>query len=540
MPDLRGGRPTLKSPRSLPAASGLLLALSFPPLHLVVPPFVALAPLAVYLHGLRGNEEAGARAWRAGLVAGGVAWGLLLHWMLAMAPYSLWAVPGYVAVVAGLAAVTGAVAWCCHRLVTGVRMPLWLALALAWTAGEWLRNHLPGPLAFPWLGLGTSLTSHPQWVGAAEVVGERGVSFWLALVAGIVATAWTTGRGRGRRLLAAGVLAVAVPVLGSMRAERLVVRPVLRVAVLQPNVAQDVRLTPGASDAATIEALDRLERLAASEAPDLVVLPEALFLEPLEGERGARLEDRLRTLAARVGAPVLVGGLGVGGDVGGDGGGDDAMTYNSVFLVDSAGLGGYRYDKHRLVPMVERLPLPRLPWMARAAAGHGFGEGWPLARVGAVDVGAFVCFEAAFQDVTRGLRRSGADILVNVTNDAWLGWTRPPLRSVGLWQHPAHLVMRAVETRTGIVRAANTGLSFVVDPVGRVTGRLPLFQEGVLAGTVLSAGGQTLFVRWGDVAGLGSFLATLILIAAPPIARRTWRGARPASHPGPADPTGMG
>src|SRR5438046_9159318 len=92
-----------------------------------------------------------------------------------------------------------------------------------------------------------------------------------------------------------------------------------------------------------------------------------------------------------------------------------------------------------------------------------------------------ICYESASEDLARGYRRSGADFLVNITNDAWYG------RTAGPYQHATHLVMRAIETRTGIARAANDGISEVVDPLGRTSAASALDVEAVVAGRLATS-----------------------------------------------------
>ncbi|HSG06788.1 MAG TPA: hypothetical protein VLA36_00420, partial [Longimicrobiales bacterium] len=181
--------------RLVPALSALLLAASFPPLHTLVPPFIGLVPFALWLEGLRSDSEGRRSAVRGSLVFGAVYFGLLFYWILValiwFTKMAILAFLGSMLMLCGAAALFG---WMFHRAVHEVRAPLWLALPVTWTATEWFRAHWPGPLAFPWLGLGSSLTGFPELVGMAELVGSRGVTFWLALVNGLLATLFVRRR----------------------------------------------------------------------------------------------------------------------------------------------------------------------------------------------------------------------------------------------------------------------------------------------------------------------------------------------------------
>jgi apolipoprotein N-acyltransferase len=134
---------------------------------------------------------------------------------------------------------------------------------------------------------------------------------------------------------------------------------------------------------------------------------------------------------------------------------------------------------------------------------------------GTAEVGVLICYESIFAELSRDDRRAGADLLVNITNDAWYGRDTPLGRTTALWQHPAHLVLRAIETRTGIARAANTGVSLFIDPLGRRHGETRLFHATTSVATVLTTDATTLFVRWGDwVGGGASALAFLTIVLA--------------------------
>jgi apolipoprotein N-acyltransferase len=132
--------------------------------------------------------------------------------------------------------------------------------------------------------------------------------------------------------------------------------------------------------------------------------------------------------------------------------------------------------------------------------------------------GVVICYESAFEGLTREYRRSGADFLVNITNDAWYG------RTAGPYQHAAHLVMRAIETRMGVARAANDGISEFVDPLGRTYAETGLEKEASVSGPLRTSDVIPLYVRLGDWVGLLCVLATLGLVGV--LALDAWRARR--------------
>jgi apolipoprotein N-acyltransferase len=169
--------------------------------------------------------------------------------------------------------------------------------------------------------------------------------------------------------------------------------------------------------------------------------------------------------------------------------------YNSAILLGPDGGVNGRYDKQHLVPFGEYIPFRKyLPFVGPLVESMGdFTPGStqrPLACQTA-GIGVLICFESIFPDLSRKWTENGANMLVNITNDAWFG------RSSAPWQHFSMAVFRAVETRRSLARAANTGVSGFIDPVGRISASLPLFETGYLTGDLPICSEQTFYVRYG-------------------------------------------
>ena len=486
----------------LASASAVLLFAAFPPFHMLAPSFLALVPLAV----MAGSARNPNRAARGGFVFGVLHYGLLLHWMVpALLRTTAAAVLVYAIAVLLLALSQALVCWVLHRLRRGAGISLWLALPLAWTAGEWLAVHLPGTLAYPWLGLGTSLTGYPELVGVAELVGARGVTLWLALVNGLLAEAVVRRAWRGRWLWAAVAVTAAPAAWGVGRAGHLELRPGPVVAAARTTL----RAQPG-DGMADLDALRAVDSLLAGvagrgPAPSLVVLPEGTFRDGLDQPD---VVAGVRALSRRMAAPVLFGVARAAGR--------GAGRYNSAVLAGPDGLLGDPYDKRHLVPWVERMPLEELFPAAGQPDSYRAGDEWTVLRAGAHPVGVLICYEAAFAGAARALRRAGARVLVNLTNDAWFARAGAFAGA----QHEAHLVMRAIETRTGVVRSANLGAAGFIDPAGRTHTRTTGPGAAIVTARVDAVREDTWFVRLGDVAGPGAAAAVLLLILAPVFTRR--------------------
>jgi apolipoprotein N-acyltransferase len=501
--------------RLVPAGSAVLLALSFPPLHLLVPPFVGLVPFALWIHGLAPDADGRRAAVRGSITFGAVYFGIIFYWILvALIWFTSLAILAFISSLLGLIGIATFFGWTLHRSVHTVRAPLWLALPVAWTAAEWLRAHLPSTIAFPWLGLGTSLTAYPELVGIAELVGSRGVTFWLALVNGVLATlvlALREGKGWPRPAFAAA-LVVALPMAwGVWRAGTLETREAARVAVVQPNIPEHIKLDPIAGLDSTLTSLARLMPAIQPGSVDLIVMPEVTLQVFAAAEPSGGRVAPIQAHAQSTRTPVVFGALGYEGDLRG------AFSYfNSAFLMEPDGLAEYRYDKRFLVPFVERVPFLPTEWFSALQyfGGFGVGEGWPMATVNGTDFGVLICYESTYAEASRAFRREGADVLLNITNDAWYG--REPLyaRTTALWQHPAHMVMRAIENRMGVARAANTGISLFVDPVGRIYNRTQLFEADLRMDVVRTTDILTFYTRFGDLTGNGAAIAAVVLLVA--------------------------
>jgi apolipoprotein N-acyltransferase len=339
----------------------------------------------------------------------------------------------------------------------------------------------------------------------AEVTGVYGVSAVLVLF-NAVATAVVAEQGRRARrlvpvLVAMSVLVAGLPLLGRLRAANVAARPPagsLVVALVQGNVAQDHKWDPLYQDETTTRYRD-LTLAAAAEHPALVVWPETatpfFFQEP-----GPYREDLL-ALAGDAGAYVLFGSPAYRRVEGG------FEELNRAYLVSPAGREIESYDKIQLVPFGEYVPFRRVLFFVDQIV-HAIGTVVPgivptVFQVPGARFGVLICYEGIFPALTRRFVAGGADFLVNITNDAWYGRTSAPR------QHLAHATFRAVENRVPLVRAANTGISAVIDPEGQIRWEGPLFESLWRVERIAWPGVRTFYAAWGDVFVYACVLASL-------------------------------
>ncbi len=521
-------------------ASGLLLGLAHPPFHFLLPSFVALVPYALWIQRLPNGAEGRSAALRGGFFLGLIYFSLVFYWlMVALIYFTKMAIVAFVAPVLILSGFLALVTLGTHRVNRGLRWPIWIALPVFWTAMEWLRAHL-ADVSFPWMGLGDTLTGFPWLIGAADIVGSRGLTVWLVAANGLIAGLWAAGRRRerlerplpleSRRVMALALaLILFVPTAYSLyRWKTLRLRSAAHVVLVQPNIPEDLKLDSSAAVDSTVRATNALlsSALSAGASPvDLVVLPETalpVFIDPIPSipyaGRGD-LEAWAGQWAERFDAPILFGGIGAD-----DIGAGDYDHFNSAFFLNSKGRRLARYDKKYLVPIVERVPFvdPSLFRGVPFFGGFAVGRDSPVLQLGGERFGVLICYESIFTQLSRHYRRNGADFLVNITNDAWFGRAEPWWnRSSALTQHPAHLVMRAIENRVGVARSANTGISEFVDPLGRVEARTDLFTHAVLTGDVKTSAVITVYTRFGDVLGWGAAITALLAAAAAAYRRDT-------------------
>ena len=486
------------------AGSTLLFAIAFPPFPLLVPAFFCLVPFAVAV--ARRADAAGSlrEAARLGFWFGMLGYAANLYWIaIALSIYTKLAILGYIAALFVLAPVVAAAGMSLFVLRRATKLPLALLLPIVWVASEVVLNYM-SDLAFPWLPLGLALSRTPLLAQAADLSGVRGLSFCIAAVNGLIADAWLLRGQRAaiaKRLAGAIAIVTALAAYGAWRMRSTELLPLAPVAIVQPNIPQEEKWQ--AENQGRIEGiLDDItrKRLAAHDAR-LILWPEA-SLPGFISEHPEWIRD-VRTMAREGHTPILFGTL----DLEWHGPGDYDY-YNAAMLVDSAGMLNAQppYRKSYLVPIVERVPFVNPRWFAslKYFGGYGRGKNTKPFVVSFGKVGVLICYESIFPQRSREFRREGANLIVNITNDAWFG------KSLAPYQHEAHMALRAIENRVGIVRAANTGISAYIDPLGRIEGETQLDVADSRVYDAQTTNVMTIYVRIGDWLGSLALLATVV------------------------------
>ena len=374
------------------------------------------------------------------------------------------------------------------------------ALAFGLSASEWLRGTLF--TGFPWNTLGMALGQNLYLMQGASLVGLYGLTVLAALIAAAPAVI-ATGQTLRASWIAPSLALVALASLAAYGALRLSAGPVptvtdVRLRIMQPNLPQDAKFRPENRDAVMQRYLALSGRSASSQPIGIasvthLIWPESAF--PFLLHRDPKALAQIGALLP-AGTTLITGAARAEEPLPGD---EEMRFFNAVQVVGDDGTIRGAYDKVHLVPFGEYLPgvldnvLRRLGLRQFVHVPGGFQAGVSKAalRVPKLPpVAPAICYEAIFPgEIVPAGDRPG--LILNLTNDAWFGETPGP------YQHFAQARLRAVEQGLPLVRAANSGISAVIDPFGRIVGLLPLGAEAVLDSALPIALEPTPFARLG-------------------------------------------
>ena len=472
----------------LPLAAGAIAVFGFAPFHFWPAPIAAIA-LLLWTWQASGSPR---QASLSGLAFGlgyflvGVSWVYVSLHEFGSMPAPLAALATFL-FCAYLALFFAAAGWVAVRLAPAPGIARLAGAAAAVTLAEWLRGWLF--TGFPWLNLGTSQAPAGVLAGFAPYLGNYGTTLAVAGLAAAAAAMPGPALGRATWVFA-GIIAAGW--LGGVPQWTQPAGPPLSVALLQGNVPQDLKWR---EDVRTRTLLDYRDMIFAAKAR-VVVIPETALPAFLDQLPADYLES-IRAHARAEGKEVLLG------VVEREFRGETFTYYNSLIHLTG---GGGTFRKYHLVPFGEFIP-PGFRWVlavlkiplsdfSRGALGQ------PPIRAAGVSFGVMICYEDIFgEEVIAQL--PAAQVLVNVSNDAWFG------KSFAAEQHLQSSQMRAIETGRPVVRSTNTGVTAAIAPDGRVTSRLPWFTHGILTTEVTPMQGMTPYARVGNTPAVLLALALL-------------------------------
>jgi apolipoprotein N-acyltransferase len=487
----------------LPLVSAVVLSAAYPPFDLGILAWIGISP---FLYALRRATSAGAAGM--GLIFGLVFVTGIFYWaprvneiswfgfLLCLIAFSLYFVLfGFF-----------------YRLISRTAGS-WILIGapVLWVFLEYVRANLFF-LAWPWNLLGHSQYRYLTVIQISDITGVYGISFLIVLVNQILSRLPDFAAlqkkkhgklcGRQNRLIFQSLVValVMVPVFlyGLYRINSTVAGKKVRVALVQTNriVTENMK----ASDQVEhLNAYDRLSRIAGIENPDLIVWPAASLPAAIRSSRLVR--HTVTRLAQQTDSYLMAGGAGL-----------EKMKpkkegykaySNSEFLIDPSGHLKGEYNKMKLVPFNEYLPLqgwiPWPGWLTSLKESFTPGDQFLLFDINGVKSGAPICWENMFPDVFRRFVKDGAHFMVSATNEAFLG------RTAGPHQTLAMAAFRAVENRVAIARSAPTGVSAFINPDGEIVERVrdknanDLFVEGYIVRDIPVSDKKTFYTLYGDI-----------------------------------------
>lgn len=512
----------------LPALlSGALLVFAFPRYDHGWLAFVALVPLLMALTG-----RSRAEGFLLGLASGAVYFFGTMYWVY----YSIHHFGGLplgvgiaaaVMLAAILALYIGAFGSLMAWALAETTLPASILAPLFWVVLEYLRGILF--TGFPWNLLGYTQHNFLALIQISDLTGVYGVSFLVVGVNGALADLFILQKRRELRplfsmmptIIGYGIIIIAV--LGSLGygAYRLhqtrIDRP-FKVSIVQPNIPQNMKWDENYKND-TIALYYSLTMRAAAQEPDLIIWPETAM--PYVFSREAYRKSDLLGYQAWHGVPIASGLMDSRVD-------DTGQFYTNGLALMDEGKVSFYYDKMHLVPFGEYVPLRKvLFFIDRLVPGSGEyrpGRRYMRATVRGFEFSPLICYEVIFPNQVRKffqkgealqtikgkdkwVEQQGGDFIVNVTNDAWFGTTAGP------YQHWAMAKFRAVENRKPLIRAANSGISGIIDSSGRVMRASQMETQDIITDTFHTDKTRTLYTRYGDLFVYLCIVFSIIIIA---------------------------
>lgn len=482
--------------------SGLLITLPFLNFSLFFVSWFAFVPLLLVCTGRKVREGA-----LLGLMAGIISGYGTVFWLarVTVAGYGLLGI--YLAIY--MTVWTGWISW----ITSGKLGWLWWTAPVGWVALEYLRTYLF--TGFPWNLLGITQVRILPLIQISTLTGVYGVSFLIILVNSVLANLCralyfkSKEKNQGMKQYIPLIAAIAA-IVGTLiygfnelkKSEKEINsgKP-LALTLVQGGILQELKWKPSLASDHFKTYLD-LSRQSLKSDPDLIIWPESSL--PFYLEQHPSVQHTIRRLATEGGAGVLIGG-------------DHRTTtyprryYNSAYFFPSSGEKWKRYDKVHLVPYGEYTPLKNfLPFLSSVVPWEDdFSAGKELILFNFVrahgdyntvlKLGTLICFEDIFPGLVREMVEMGAEVLINLTNDAWYG------RTIAPFQHAYAALFRAVENRIYLARSTNTGYSCVIDPCGRIVGEVvdekgeSLFISDWATIKIYPSTVGTFYTKWGDV-----------------------------------------
>lgn len=473
----------------LPALSASLLAISRYPFKLNFLVFFAFIPLLYLLeNSCRGYQSASRRKIIKAALTFSTTYTLIaLYWIAVVT------IPGYIGLFILFGFYFCVLFFIIFKVATSFPKLGWLILISSWLSFEWVQNF--GELRFPWFNAGYALAEYTYLIQIAEYGGIHLLSLLILTINVLLFLAFKAFPGRqfiGKIILPIVFLVIWISA-GYYRYQSIELdEKDVSISIVQVSIPQYIKWTENFYDSTLALYQNYTLAAVAESSPDLIIWPEAAIPRCVLNSRSAIsfIFETVREADSDIflGFPHCEYSEKI----------DDYLFYNSATLFKKQGKIAPIYYKNILVPVGERMPfMDYIPFLR----GLDFGQAnWEYGHEPAYYLlekddqrfiySPLICFEIAFPNYTAEMSKNEVDFFVNITNDAWFK------RTVGPYQHGMMTVIRAVETRTQFYRAANTGISMIVDPRGEIRKKTALFDKTFIEYNLLTYSGRSLFTRW--------------------------------------------
>jgi apolipoprotein N-acyltransferase len=379
---------------------------------------------------------------------------------------------------------------------------IWL-FPLIWVAFEYFMTL--GPLNFPWLNVGYTLTDYYYLIQFADIFGIYGLSLACLYVNVLV---FQLPKIKMKAVFPLVCIFALWLGYGTYRDRTITLQKQdLKVGIVQLSLSQEEKWDPDLMETNFNKYEEQLQILAREDSVALVIFPESAINTYLLHEINLRRHIANMTRENKVN---LVTGF---NDYVRDWDGENFKYryHNSATLIDSFGNYHKTYNKIRLVPFGERIPFIEIfPFLENLNFGQGTfdsGDDYTRYNLGDFCFGITICFEGAFPELNRGFVMEGADFIINLTNDGWFRRSAVPR------EHARNYIIRAIENRTPVFRAANTGISYIVTPKGELTSYAPLWKKQNICGFLFTTDSRpTFFDQIGYLLPKICFILSILII----------------------------
>ncbi len=465
----------------LPVLSGVMIILCHSPISLFPLAFISLVPLLVSI-----RKEGLYNSFIKGLISGVVGYLGLIYWVIvAMNRYGgidiFTSIAIMLLLVLYMALYVGIFSCIVTFLQQKYLFPLYLSAPFVWVLLEYLRGFFLS--GFPWALMAYSQHNFLYFIQVASITGVYFISFLIIAVNCIFYYVWTEKRPPVVYSAVVTILIISSIIYGVLKLNDHKQEEIRKVAIIQGNIGQDVKWDEKFK-AKTVEKYIKMT-VDHGNGCDLVIWPETSL--PFAINMAKNIENLMKSLSVSINADIIFGTV---HQENGD------KFYNSAYLINRNGaLMGF-YHKVHLVPFGEYTPLKEyIPFLEKITVlGGSFSAGKTHNPVKSSmgNMGILICYEGIFPHISVDTVRRGAQVIINLTNDAWYDRTSAP------FQHLTFYVFRAIETDRFILRAANTGISAIIDNRGRIIKKTNIFEDDVLKGDFSLSDKLTFYVRYGD------------------------------------------